>query len=148
MLITFVALSAVISASPPPAAFAAERVAFTSRRALERAVPRQNFGPFDGVQPPALDYQRFDVELTWDFRTGEVQGQGTLVVRAHSAASVVPLLLDSGVSLFSASDSSGLLSISRQPVGGDVDLVSIEVGVGSDEVTLQLSWAGTLRCVP
>ncbi|MBL8955250.1 MAG: hypothetical protein JNK82_31035 [Myxococcaceae bacterium] len=142
MFSTFVTLLPLVAGQ---LVFQGERSAWAERRALDATLPRAAGLLSNPVAPPELDYQRFDVDLTWDFRSGAVQGTGTLGVRARTGAATVPLLIDSGLS-FTARDVSGPLAVARQGVGDGLDWVGIEVGVGSSDVTLQLAWSGTLTC--
>lgn len=146
MFTALLALAPLVAAQAQvPLPFAGERRAWKERITLERALERLQPASFNPTTPPVLDYRTFDVDLTWDFRTGAVQGTGTLVVRTASPQGQVPLMMDSGLTL-SATGPGGPLTVTRQSFGNGLDYLVIHVAVGSADLSLQLSWSGTLQC--
>jgi hypothetical protein len=145
MLSTFLALALTAPANP----YAVEIGGHTTHRALQAALPRAG-GWFGAVVPPQIDYRRYDVELRWDFRTGAVAGRATLTLRAlpQQNPSTIPLLLDPGISTFTASDATGPLPVDRQGLGG-TDYLTLQlpqpIGASVDTV-VTLTWSGNLLC--
>jgi hypothetical protein len=131
----------------PGFAFDDERAAYVRRQSVEHALAAHR-PVFAALPKPALDFEQFDIELTWDFRTGAVQGSAALTLRAQpgAAAGDVPILIESGVTAFTATVSSGPLPVSRTAIGGGFDEVDVAVSIDQADVTLQLTWSGTLAC--
>ncbi|MBK7858953.1 MAG: hypothetical protein IPJ65_10115 [Archangiaceae bacterium] len=130
----------------PPAAFLHEHQLATQHRALARALPRQP-GAFGPLLTPALDFQAYDVDLQWDFRTGAVQGSATLRLSGLDATSGhVAFIVDSGVTAFAALTPSGPKLVQRQGLGGGLDFLDVATGATTDDLTLTLTWSGTLQC--
>lgn len=93
---------------------------------------------------PLIDFEHYDVDIRWDFRTGDIAGTGTLTFHpvGTTPLSELMLLMDPGLAQLEASDALGPLSVTLH-LTGDQRLAVINL---RSTTAMTLHWQGTLQC--
>ena len=142
-------LGALVALGASAQPFAHEHAREAARQRLSKALGPVPFGP---PVAPALDYRDLAMKITLNPITGALTAAVTIKVAAKTQSlAELGLLIDSGLTVSSATISGSPAVVTTTPVGPSYNHIALQPSLSVPagiETTAQVTYAGTLLCLP